>query len=134
MSSIIADANQRGESVEITYRKEGDTQVRELRVVTPIELRASAAGDDYVVAYDHDRSEPRSFRTDRIEDIRVLSINEKLLLLYEDSGQQAVWDWVREYHSEWPWRWCEPCEDYCPIYEGACAVCWTEHPDGHYND
>lgn len=56
-------------TLELTYRKSGKP-VRELRVVTPRTLCTSQRGNDYLVAYDHDRREVRSFRVDRIENIR----------------------------------------------------------------
>lgn len=54
------------------------------------------------------------------------SLQQRMLLyLYEEGGQHAVYEWVRESHPEWPWAWCVPCEDETPTWEGVCAVCWT---------
>lgn len=53
-----------GRRVQITYRKEnGETSVR---IIDPVDVRRSKAGDWYVRAHDHLRDDKRSFRLDRI--------------------------------------------------------------------
>ncbi len=60
-------------TLEITYRKAQSHAVRELRMLTPRELRRSRRGADYLIAYDHDRHAERCFRVDRIESVRHLN-------------------------------------------------------------
>ncbi len=59
-------------TLEITYRKPQNHAVRELRRLTPCELRRSRGGANYLIAYDHDRHAVRCFRVDRIESTRPL--------------------------------------------------------------
>jgi hypothetical protein len=49
--------------------------------------------------------------------------------LYDDGGQGAIFDYVREHHKDWDWRYCLPCESDSPVFkvegEKICAVCFT---------
>jgi hypothetical protein len=55
-----------------------------------------------------------------------MSDTETLYAIYEEGGQYAVYDWVRENRPAWPWTRCEPCEDITPTDDdGDCAVCAT---------
>jgi hypothetical protein len=37
----------------------------------------------------------------------------KLVEIYDKSGQEGVYEWVKEKHPEWEWDWCKPCECLC---------------------
>lgn len=62
------EGSETNHQVVIVYRKRPNAP-RELRVITPEELKTTRQGDQILVAYDHDRQATRSFRVDRIEDM-----------------------------------------------------------------
>lgn len=53
------------------------------------------------------------------------SLGEKLVEVYEEGGQYAVYAWVEEHHPDWDWEWCAPCEDETPTWDHVCAACFT---------
>ncbi len=57
----------RKRDVTLTYAKPSDDGVRSLRRVRPLAAREAKGGKGYMVAFDHDRGELRSFSVDRIQ-------------------------------------------------------------------
>ena len=55
---------------------------------------------------------------------------DRLVQIYENGGQYAIYDFARANHPEWAWEHCEPCEDETPTYDGVCAVCFTPRSPG----
>ena len=61
---LLDQAAAHGRRVQIAYVREGGEA--SIRIVAPLEVRCSKAGDLYVRAYDMLREAKRSFRLDRI--------------------------------------------------------------------
>lgn len=50
--------------------------------------------------------------------------------IYDDKGQDGVFEYVLEHHRDWDWDYCVPCEWEGPVFKvedyDICAVCFSE--------
>ena len=52
-----------------------------------------------------------------------MSIYDECLAIYDEAGQEGVFQFVKRKYPNVEWRECKPCEIESPIHEGACLVC-----------
>lgn len=57
------------------------------------------------------------------------AMEDRLVALYEQGGQSAIYDYVNAHHPDWAWARCDRCDDDTPTWAGVCAVCFDTRPD-----
>ena len=65
------------------------------------------------------------------EEQQQKTLSDRCQEIYEEKGQYAVYDYVRENHPEVLWSDCKPCEDSTPTdpNDNACLVCGSPKGD-----
>ena len=52
-----------------------------------------------------------------------MNITEKAYEIYQEHGQDGVYEFVRGLPFDLPHHYCQPCEYPSPFHNGACLVC-----------
>lgn len=51
------------------------------------------------------------------------TLSELCYQIYNQRGQEAVFEYVEAKHPDLEWEYCAPCECRSPIWEASCLVC-----------
>lgn len=57
-------------------------------------------------------------------------MSQRLTSLYDEGGHSAICEYVNEFHSNWDWQYCEPCDVNSPVWKymsyRICAACFSD--------